>query len=219
MEEGRHFEYVTGDPYTANPPGFTATVRAGDCKAKALWLYNGLGDGGALFVIGKTTRFSHTSHAWVYWRNENRWWILDLHQPLPAHRRRQCFRGSLHSLLLLRPKRRLSPQSHAPPDQSPFAPAAARPRWRIKENEKNCGFADCGLNSRSPIAGGPNGISFGEAERPRLIECHRAADFFPRLDGPALFGFRRLAQPVINPQYCNLQFFSSRGGAARSRSR
>ena len=77
MEEGRHFHYVTGDPYTANPPRVTAMVQAGDCKAKALWLYDGLGDANALFVIGKTTRYSRTSHAWVYWRNENRWWILD----------------------------------------------------------------------------------------------------------------------------------------------
>jgi len=87
MQEGRRFEYVSGDPYTPNPPGVTATVHAGDCKAKALWLYNGLGDTNALFVIGKTTRFSRTSHAWVYWHNENRWWILDCtnrSQPIAA---------------------------------------------------------------------------------------------------------------------------------------
>jgi len=38
-------------------------------------------------VIGKTTRFSRTSHAWVYWHNENRWWILDCtnrSQPIAA---------------------------------------------------------------------------------------------------------------------------------------
>jgi hypothetical protein len=87
MEEGRRFQYVTGDPYTANPPGVTAAVQAGDCKAKALWLYNGLGDADALFVIGKTTKYSRTSHAWVYWHNDNRWWILDCtnrSQPIAA---------------------------------------------------------------------------------------------------------------------------------------
>jgi len=87
MEEGRHFEYVMGAPYTANPPGVTAMEQAGDCKAKALWLYNGLGDADALFVIGKTIKHSRTSHAWVYWRNENRWWILDCtnrSQPIAA---------------------------------------------------------------------------------------------------------------------------------------
>ena len=87
MQEGRHFQYVMGDPYTANPPAVTATERAGDCKSKALWLYRGLGDGDALFVIGKASRYSPTSHAWVYWRNENRWWILDCtnrSQPIAA---------------------------------------------------------------------------------------------------------------------------------------
>jgi len=87
MKEGRHFTYVMGDPYAANPPTVTAMEQAGDCKAKALWLYRGLGDTDALFVIGKTTRHSRTSHAWVYWRNENRWWILDCtnrSQPLAA---------------------------------------------------------------------------------------------------------------------------------------
>jgi hypothetical protein len=77
MQEGRHFDYVTGDPYSAVPPRITEMTQAGDCKAKALWLLNGLGDSNALFVIGKTSRYSRTSHAWVYWRNENRWWILD----------------------------------------------------------------------------------------------------------------------------------------------
>jgi hypothetical protein len=77
MEEGRRFQYVTADPYTANPPRVTEMVQAGDCKAKALWLYNCLGDANALFVIGKTMRGSHTSHAWVYWHNQGRWWILD----------------------------------------------------------------------------------------------------------------------------------------------
>jgi hypothetical protein len=77
MKEGRRFNYVMGAPYTANPPAVTAAERAGDCKSKALWLYRGLGDSDALFVIGKVTRRSRTSHAWVYWHNENRWWILD----------------------------------------------------------------------------------------------------------------------------------------------
>ena len=87
MQEGRHFDYVSGDPYTANPPRITALEHAGDCKAKALWLYNCLGDANALFVIGKTTKYSRMSHAWVYWRNENRWWILDCtnrSQPIAA---------------------------------------------------------------------------------------------------------------------------------------
>ena len=77
LREGRGFRYSFTDPYTAASPAVTAQTRSGDCKAKALWLLNGLGDSNALFVIGKTSRYSRTSHAWVYWRNENRWWILD----------------------------------------------------------------------------------------------------------------------------------------------
>ncbi|HYR57850.1 MAG TPA: hypothetical protein VEO95_04445, partial [Chthoniobacteraceae bacterium] len=47
------------------------------CKSKALWLYDHLGDSGAFYVIGKLERRSRTSHAWVYWRHDGRWWILD----------------------------------------------------------------------------------------------------------------------------------------------
>jgi hypothetical protein len=50
---------------------------SGDCKSKALWLYDNLADAGALFVIGKAEKNLSTSHAWVYWRCAGRWWILD----------------------------------------------------------------------------------------------------------------------------------------------
>jgi hypothetical protein len=74
---GRHFRYLMSDPYRAQLPATTDARRAGDCKSKALWLYDHLGDPSAYYVIGKLQRGSHTSHAWVYWRNEGRWWILD----------------------------------------------------------------------------------------------------------------------------------------------
>ena len=77
MKEGRRFKYCVCDPYRADPPALTAARRAGDCKSKALWLYDNLGDSGALFVIGKATKRARTSHAWVYWRYDERWWILD----------------------------------------------------------------------------------------------------------------------------------------------
>jgi hypothetical protein len=77
MREGRSFRYVATDPYRAVPPQVTEARRSGDCKAKALWLYEQLGDPRALYVIGKLERRSKTSHAWVYWRAEDRWWILD----------------------------------------------------------------------------------------------------------------------------------------------
>lgn len=77
VREGRGFRYLVADPYRAQPPAVTKARHAGDCKSKALWLYSQLGDPGAYFVIGKLERRSHTSHAWVYWRCDGRWWILD----------------------------------------------------------------------------------------------------------------------------------------------
>lgn len=77
MKEGRRMNYCMSDPYRADPPAVTAARRAGDCKSKALWLYDQLGDSNALFVIGKVQRRARTSHAWVYWRYADRWWILD----------------------------------------------------------------------------------------------------------------------------------------------
>ena len=77
MREAHSFRYVGQDPYRANSPAVTAARRAGDCKSKALWLYDRLGDPGALYVIGKIARRAKSSHAWVYWRYQSRWWILD----------------------------------------------------------------------------------------------------------------------------------------------
>ena len=77
MKEGHRFKYCVSDPYRADPPAVTEARRAGDCKSKALWLYDNLGDRNALFVIGKAEQRARTSHAWVYWRNDERWWILD----------------------------------------------------------------------------------------------------------------------------------------------
>lgn len=77
VREGRGFRYLVTDPYRAQLPAVTEARHAGDCKSKALWLYDQLGDPGAYYVIGKLERRSRTSHAWVYWRCEGRWWILD----------------------------------------------------------------------------------------------------------------------------------------------
>ena len=77
MKEGRRFKYCVSDPYRADLPALTAARQAGDCKSKALWLYDNLGDSNALFVIGKAEKRAKNSHAWVYWRNDERWWILD----------------------------------------------------------------------------------------------------------------------------------------------
>jgi hypothetical protein len=77
MKVGHSFNYVTRDPYRPDPPKLTEAKRAGDCKSKALWLYENLADTGALFVIGKMEKSARNSHAWVYWRSGGRWWVLD----------------------------------------------------------------------------------------------------------------------------------------------
>ena len=77
MKVAHHFRYESGDPYRAALPEITALTEAGDCKAKALWLYSCLGDPSALYVIGKIAKDAKNNHAWLYWRSQNRWWILD----------------------------------------------------------------------------------------------------------------------------------------------
>src|SRR3954462_3004073 len=44
MKQGRGFFYSYDEPYVAQTPEVTAAKHAGDCKAKALWLINQLGD-------------------------------------------------------------------------------------------------------------------------------------------------------------------------------
>ena len=77
MRVGRAFRYTFTDPYNPALPSVTAQTKAGDCKAKSLWLCDQLQDGGVRFVIGKARRSSRLSHAWVMWQHEGRWWILD----------------------------------------------------------------------------------------------------------------------------------------------
>ena len=77
MIQGRSFHYRMDNPYVAAVPEKTAQTRSGDCKDKALWLCQQLGDSEVRFVIGKTEPGIRLSHAWVMWRNEGRWWLLD----------------------------------------------------------------------------------------------------------------------------------------------
>jgi hypothetical protein len=87
MHEGRSFRYSFTSPYVAATPDVTAATRAGDCKAKALWLANQLNDRSVRFVIGKARRTSQMSHAWLMWQHDNQWWILDCTnnwEPIPA---------------------------------------------------------------------------------------------------------------------------------------
>ncbi len=89
MHQGRSFRYSFTSPYVAATPDVTATTRAGDCKAKALWLADQLNDASVRFVIGKARQTSQMSHAWLLWQHNNRWWILDCTNnwdPIPADR-------------------------------------------------------------------------------------------------------------------------------------
>lgn len=87
LRTSRAFRYVSRDPYRADPPTLTASRKAGDCKAKALWLYDRLGDPTAHYVIGKLHSRTKAAHAWLYWKWDGRWWILDptnLSNPIAA---------------------------------------------------------------------------------------------------------------------------------------
>jgi len=77
IRQGRSFRYSHTDPRAPAPPEETAARRAGDCKDKALWLMEQLQDQDVRYVIGKLDRNSRLSHAWLLWRYEGQWWILD----------------------------------------------------------------------------------------------------------------------------------------------
>ncbi len=70
------FRELAADP-RVQLPAATAERRAGDCKAKSLWLYDQLGDPAVHYVIGKVAPNARIAHAWLYWHWEGRWWILD----------------------------------------------------------------------------------------------------------------------------------------------
>ncbi len=87
MKVGHRFRYSFNRPYTAMPPAVTEKNRSGDCKDKALWLLSRINDDSARFVIGRASNRSTISHAWVMWKNDGRWWVLDCtnnSRPLPA---------------------------------------------------------------------------------------------------------------------------------------
>ena len=77
VRQGYSFKYVFDAPYLAQSPQETQAKRAGDCKAKSLWLASRMNDSSLRYVIGKARRTSRISHAWLMWKNQGRWWILD----------------------------------------------------------------------------------------------------------------------------------------------
>jgi hypothetical protein len=87
MRQGFAFKYSFDSPYLAAMPEVTAAKRSGDCKAKSLWLASCMNDKDVLYVIGKARLTSKISHAWLMWKKDGRWWILDptnTAEPIPA---------------------------------------------------------------------------------------------------------------------------------------
>ena len=77
VRQGYRFTYIRQAPYEAGLPDVTAMRRAGDCKAKALWLADRMNDRSVRFVVGKASRSSQVNHAWLMWKKDGRLWILD----------------------------------------------------------------------------------------------------------------------------------------------
>ena len=89
MHQGRQFRYSFTSPYVAATPAVTAATRAGDCKAKALWLASKMDTRNVRFVIGKASLERSANHAWLIWEGPQGWLILDatmLSRPLSPDR-------------------------------------------------------------------------------------------------------------------------------------
>ena len=87
MRQGYAFKYSFDAPYLAAMPEVTAAKRSGDCKAKSLWLASCMNDRDVRYVIGKARSTSKISHAWLMWKKDGHWWILDptnTAEPIPA---------------------------------------------------------------------------------------------------------------------------------------
>lgn len=77
VRTGRSFRYYMKDPYVPQTPAETEASHAGDCKAKSLWVAYKMDDKTLRFVVGKARAESGMNHAWLLWKNDNGWWILD----------------------------------------------------------------------------------------------------------------------------------------------
>jgi hypothetical protein len=78
VRTGRGFRYFMKDPYVPQTPAETEATKAGDCKAKSLWVASKMNDRSVRYVIGKARKVSNISHAWLLWpRPEGGWLILD----------------------------------------------------------------------------------------------------------------------------------------------
>jgi hypothetical protein len=77
VRTGRSFRYYMNHPYIPQTPAVTEATRAGDCKAKSLWVAYKMDDRTLRYVIGRARKTSGMSHAWLLWRGPNGWLILD----------------------------------------------------------------------------------------------------------------------------------------------
>jgi hypothetical protein len=79
VAEGRAFRYVfkKEEPYVPQTPDVTEATKAGDCKAKALWLAHKIDNSRVRFVVGKAKAVSNMNHAWLIWEGPEGWLILD----------------------------------------------------------------------------------------------------------------------------------------------
>jgi hypothetical protein len=87
MREGHAFTYSYEQPFVAAAPATTAFKGAGDCKDKTLWLAKEMNARNVRFVVGKRYLDSPTGHAWLLWRKDGQYWILDCTNacyPIPA---------------------------------------------------------------------------------------------------------------------------------------
>lgn len=77
VRTGRGFRYYMKHPYIPQMPAETEASKAGDCKAKSLWVASKMDDHTVRFVIGRARAVSQISHAWLMWQGPAGWLILD----------------------------------------------------------------------------------------------------------------------------------------------
>src|SRR5690242_8709064 len=77
VRTGCSFRYYLKDPYVPQTLAETEATRAGDCKAKSLWVAGKMDDRTLRFVVGRARAESGMLHAWLLWKDPSGWWILD----------------------------------------------------------------------------------------------------------------------------------------------
>jgi hypothetical protein len=89
VKTGRGFRYYMKNPLVPQTPQETESSRAGDCKAKSLWVAYKMDDRTARFVVGRAHASSGMNHAWLLWKGPSGWLILDatlLSTPIDVNR-------------------------------------------------------------------------------------------------------------------------------------